>query len=62
MALQSLLVPPSPRDAAELTGGAQEAEQSLADTLEDQRKRTHRRKARDGYLRGIPCQLRRRRP
>ena len=40
----------SHRPAAELTGGAKEAAQSPADTLEDQPKRTDRRKARDGYL------------
>ena len=38
------------RDAAELAGGAKGAAQSLADRLEDQPKRTDRRKARDGYL------------
>ena len=38
------------RDTAELTGGAKEAARSLADTLEDQTKRTDHRKARVGYL------------
>ena len=38
------------RDASELTDGAEKAAKDLANLLEDQPKRSVRRKARDGYL------------
>ena len=42
--------PTGPRGAAELTEGAQNAAQFLANVLEDQPKRPDRRKASNGYL------------